>query len=139
MVIDMAVLGAITLAGGALSTGNHIVTNRRLRKLEKENKIRTVEVSVLEVGLISTVGCSIIKERQMKKKMNQFKQDVNDRLIEYENELAALENELKVSEMVRKRVIELEGKLFETEKKNRRFNTLIIRFCIEFVLPAAIR
>lgn len=96
MVIDMAVLGAITLAGGALSTGNHIITNKRLRKLEKDNKIRTVEVSVLEVGLISTVGCSIIKERQMKKKMNQFKQDVNDRLIEYENEIAAIENELAV-------------------------------------------
>ena len=67
MVIDMAVLGAIGLAGGALSAGNHIVTNRRLRKLERESKFKNVEVSVLEFGLISSIGLQIADKISSKK------------------------------------------------------------------------
>lgn len=69
MVIDMAVLGAIGLAGGALSAGNHIVTNRRLRKLERESKFKNVEVSVLEFGLISSIGLQIADKISSKKLM----------------------------------------------------------------------
>ena len=65
----MAVLGAIGLAGGALSAGNHIVTNRRLRKLERESKFKNVEVSVLEFGLISSIGLQIADKISSKKLM----------------------------------------------------------------------
>lgn len=60
MVIDMAVLGAIGIAASALSAGNHMVTHRRLRKLEKANKFRNVEVSVLEFGVLTSISLQIV-------------------------------------------------------------------------------
>lgn len=90
MIIDMAVLGAIGLAGGALSTGNHIFNNRRIKKIEKSNKIRTVEVSVLEATTAVSLIMQLIDRRENKKSMEALKLNQQTILASYESRINAL-------------------------------------------------
>lgn len=90
MVIDMAVLGAIGIAASALSAGNHMITHRRLRKLEKANKIRNIEVSVLEFGVLTGIGLQIVDRISDKKFQKENSISIQNSFDLIENRITAL-------------------------------------------------
>ena len=90
MVIDMAVLGAIGIAASALSAGNHMITHRRLRKLEKANKIRNIEVSVLEFGVLTGIGLQIVDRISDKKLQKENSISIQNSFDLIENRITAL-------------------------------------------------
>lgn len=90
MIIDMAVLGAIGLAGGALGAGNHIYNNKRIKRLERSNKIRTAEVSVLEAVTATSIICMIVDRKENKRAIEDLKINQTATLANYEARINAL-------------------------------------------------
>jgi hypothetical protein len=90
MIIDMAVLGAIGIAGGALSAGNHLLTARKVRKMKEDLQFKTVEITVLEIGLTGTIVLQIADMYSRKKENNQLHITVETRLNDMSNRIDAL-------------------------------------------------
>ena len=89
-VIDTAALGAVLVAGQAISAGNHILTNKRLKKLEKENKWKSVEVAALEFTALTSFGCYMADKHVMKKKLKELQTNSDLKIQELETKLELL-------------------------------------------------
>jgi len=89
--VTESIVGAVVLAASALSSGIHLVNHKRLTKLEKKEKIRNIEVSVLEYTVLTGIGVGIINKYAVKKEEEIFKQQIEAKIAGMEGTVARIE------------------------------------------------
>ena len=89
--VTESIVGAVVLAASALSSGMHLVNHKRLTKLEKKEKIRNIEVSVLEYTVLTGIGVGLINKYAVKKEEEIFKQQIEAKIAGMEGTVARIE------------------------------------------------
>lgn len=89
--VTESIVGAVVLAASALSSGIHLVNHKRLTKLEKKEKIRNIEVSVLEYTVLTGIGVGLINKYAVKKEEEIFKQQIEAKIAGMEGTVARIE------------------------------------------------
>lgn len=114
-VIDAAVAGAVLLAGQALSAGNHMITGKRVSKLEKDNKLKSIEITALEFTVITGVGCYFVDKHIDKKRREKTEIQFNAQMMKQQEELNA-NRQFAISLEERVRALEM-AKTNNTQKE----------------------
>ena len=104
-IIDTAVLGSVLLTGQALSAGNHIVTRKKVQRLEQENKLKSLEIAALEFTVITGVGCYFVDKHIDKKRRKKTE-------IQFTSELMRQQEEINVN---RQTIVDLEKRVLALE------------------------
>lgn len=89
--VTESIVGAVVLAASALSSGIHLVNHKRITKLEKKEKIRNIEVSVLEYTVLTGIGVGLINKYAVKKEEAIFKQQIEAKIAGMEGTVARIE------------------------------------------------
>lgn len=89
--VTESIVGAVVLAASALSSGIHLVNHKRITKLEKKEKIRNIEVSVLEYTVLTGIGVGLINKYAVKKEEEIFKQQIEAKIAGMEGTVARIE------------------------------------------------
>jgi hypothetical protein len=90
--ITESIVGAVCLAAAAISSGMHAVNHTRIKKLEKDKKIKDIEIHGIEISVLCVLGTVFIDKYSMKKDLSMFADNTRQQLALFENDLARIEN-----------------------------------------------
>lgn len=80
------------MAAAAISSGMHAVNYTKIKKLEKDKKIKDIEIHGIEISVLCVLGTVFIDKYSMKKDLSMFADNTRQQLALFENDLARIES-----------------------------------------------
>lgn len=87
----MVTESAVLLAGLCVSLGGNLTSHLRLQRLEKNDKIKTFEITALEVVVTASAVVGAIDKYRAKQELKGYKFDINSRLNDMDARIANMD------------------------------------------------